>query len=762
MVVSSRSVGFFNTLLLVAQLVFLPLVLCDVKVPWEAVPFTPHAFPLAVRSPYLSTWYIPGTGDGLNKVWPTFWAGQITGWAGFVRVDGKTYSFLGASAVDGLQLATQTRAEFTSTQSKFQFTAGPVTLNVTFFSPVEPNDPVKQSMPFSYMSVTAQSADGAAHAVQVYSDISAEWASGDPASLVNWQTTTTNGAIIHSTKRQVPLSFTEIKDQTERTPIFLTFLHALTISTEGTDTAVTWQSGADKAVRTLFLANGKLDSVQDTNFRAVNDQFVVFGIAKDLGQVSSTPSAKVTWAVGLVRDPAVQYIQRSLYFFSAFATAEAALISFLKDFDAALTRGNSFDAKVRGDASKISPDYSAIVDLSVRQAFGSIEITLAKNADGTFNTGDPHVFMKEISSSGNVYVKFSEFIVELIFSYTNPVFGKYLIEPLLKYQATGQYPNKFASHDLGAHYPNATGHNDGKDEAMPLEESANMLIMALHYAQKTNDNTQLEKYRALFDQWNGFLIQESLAPDDFLGKQANSTNLALKGLIGMRAMAEIEGRLGDTGQKTNLTTIQSNIQTQVLDLAKAKDGSHLMLPYGNETSWGLTYNMYADRLIGTNIIPQEVLQMQTKWYSTLFGPFGIPLDTRSTKTKTDWMIWTSAFMTDTNTRDLFIQVYGLSKQPLGDFYDSQSGKPEGFKARPVVGGHFALLALDPAQLTKQTNGGGNLPNSSGTSNTGTTTSGTNTNGNTGTTQAPNSAGRSLGTTDLSITVVFLCFVVLWA
>jgi hypothetical protein len=213
------------------------------------------------------------------------------------------------------------------------------------------------------------------------------------------------------------------------------------------DTAVTWQSGADKAVRTLFLANGKLDNVQDTNFRAVNDQFVVFGIAKDLGQVSSTPSAKVTWAVGLVRDPAVQYIvannaieQRSLYFFSAFATAEAALISFLKDFDAALTRGNSFDAKVRGDASKISPDYSAIVDLSVRQAFGSIEITLAKNADGTFNTGDPHVFMKEISSSGNVYVKFSGFIVKLIFSYSNTVDVIFPAWPIFMY---GEFKDGF-------------------------------------------------------------------------------------------------------------------------------------------------------------------------------------------------------------------------------------------------------------------------------------------------------------------------------
>jgi hypothetical protein len=59
------------------------------------------------------------------------------------------------------------------------------------------------------------------------------------------------------------------------------------------------------------------------------------------------------------------------------------------------------------------------------------------------------------------------------------------LEVLFQYQATGQYPNKFSAHDigeasvyrkssslfhlLGAHYPNAIGHNDGKDEAMPVE-----------------------------------------------------------------------------------------------------------------------------------------------------------------------------------------------------------------------------------------------------------------------------------------------------
>lgn len=35
---------------------------------------------------------------------------------------------------------------------------------------------------------------------------------------------------------------------------------------------------------------------------------------------------------------------------------------------------------------------------------------------------------------------------------------------------------------------------------------------------------------------------------------------------------------------------------------------------------------------------------------------------------------------------------GLSSAPLGDWYETTNGGPEGFRARPVVGGHLALVS----------------------------------------------------------------------
>lgn len=77
-------------------------------------------------------------------------------------------------------------------------------------------------------------------------------------------------------------------------------------------------------VRAQFIQNGKLANSRDTNFRAVSDDWPVFGLAHDLGTVSGT-SPTVVYAVGHVRDPAIQYIvadngrqSRNLYFWSKF------------------------------------------------------------------------------------------------------------------------------------------------------------------------------------------------------------------------------------------------------------------------------------------------------------------------------------------------------------------------------------------------------------------------------------------------------------
>ncbi|KAH9951659.1 DUF1793-domain-containing protein [Amylocystis lapponica] len=683
-------------------LLFLPLIpSVQSAVTWSATPFNPAAIPLAVRSPYLSAWLPQGEGTALNAAWPTFWTGTVLGWAGFINVDGTSYSFLGDPDVSGanFQKAVQKSFSFTSTQSVFVMTAGPVDLTATFLSPIEPDDLLKQSLPFSYLALSAASNDNATHSVQVYTDISGEWVTGDNTLVVNWSTTT-GDVITHEVQLEQETLFGEISDHIQQGSAYYS-----TASSAST----TYQTDQDIVVRAQFIKSGSLQNTQATDFRAVSDNWPVFALAHDLGDVSG-PTEPVVYSIGHARDPAISYIiaggalqNRSSYFWSEFSTVDDAISSFLGEYGNALSRAQALDSQIDADASKISANYAAVVALSVRQVFGAIEITVSKDASGQFNMSDIMAFLKEISSDGNVDT------VDVIFPawpallYAYPVLGKDLLLPLFEYQATGQYPNEWALHDMGANYPKAIGHNDGNDEAMPIEETGNMLIMTLSYTQRTNDTSLVTSYYGLLDQWAQYLVANTLIPgtqlstDDFAGKLANQTNLAIKGIVAIKAMSSMAAIVGNSSASASYSSIAASYVQQWQNFATSTDGKHLTLAYGNESTWGLTYNMLADKLLGTNLIPDSVYDMQTAWYSTVDNEFGVPLDTRHTYTKSDWELWTAALVSDPSVRDIFVDaVYkyaadGLSSQPLSDWYETTTGAPEVFSARPVVGGHLALV-----------------------------------------------------------------------
>jgi len=303
---------------------------------------------------------------------------------------------------------------------------------------------------------------------------------------------------------------------------------------------------------------------------------------------------------------------------------------------------------------------------------------------------------------------------------------------LLEYQASGQYPNQWAMHDLGPSYPQAVGYPKGNDDRMPVEECGNMLIMTLSYAQKTGDKSLISSYYSLLGQWTEYLINNALEPayqsstDTFAGSLTNQTNLAIKGIIAIQAMAEMAQLVGDSATSSSHNSTAQEYITKWQQLATASDGLHLTLSYGNDSSWGLTYNMYADKLLGTNIIPSSVYEMQTTWYSINVGnPYGIPLDTRHTYVLTGWELWTAAFVTDSTVRDALINDVvsylsdGQNIAALGDWYDTVSGKaecPSGycFRARPVVGAHLALMVLPSADFGSANSSTGGTGGSNGT------------------------------------------------
>ncbi|PYH29479.1 glutaminase GtaA [Aspergillus neoniger CBS 115656] len=664
-------------------------------------PARPPAIPLAVKSPYLSTWLSAGSDGGnggyLAGEWPIFWSGQVTGWAGMIRVDGSAYTWMG---IPGPETVTQTSYEYTSTKSVFTMNvADKVEMNITFLSPITPNDYKRQSLVFSYVDVQVESLDGEAHDVQLYADISAEWVSGDRTTTATWDYgTTDNGVAYHKVSRQTQLAFSEISDQGEWGDWYW--------ATDNSE-SLTYQSGGAVDVRAAFAANGTLGDSQDSDYRAISTDWPIFAFAHDLGSVDS--AASVLYSIGLAQTDAIQYegsssdstILPSLWT-SYFSTGPEALDFFHNDYATSSSLSSDLDTQVAQDSiAAAGQDYLTITSLTVRQAFGATQ--LCGTPDNTY------LFMKEISSDGNVNTVDVIFPAHPIFLYTNPELLNLLLKPLFEIQESGNYPNAYAMHDVGSHYPNATGHPKGDDEAMPLEECGNMVIMALAYAQKASDTDYLSQHYTLLNQWTAYLVEDAIYPanqistDDFAGSLANQTNLALKGIIGIEAMAVISNETDHTDNGANYTAIAHNYidRWQILGVAHDANPPHATLAYGSNNTHGLLYNLYADRELGLNLVPQSIYDMQSTFYPTVQLEYGVPLDTRHNYTKADWEMFTAA-IASTSTRDMFTQLLSkwINDTPtnyaMTDLYDAVGGgyPSNVFIDRPVVGGAFALLLLN--------------------------------------------------------------------
>jgi hypothetical protein len=485
-------------------------------------------------------------------------------------------------------------------------------------------------------------------------------------------------------------------------------LHSQYYATDGVD-GLTSQSGSDVNVRGAFNKTGKLDNSRDSKFRAINDAWPVFGYAVDLGSVGSTATSNL-FSVGLAQNDAIQFLGKdgvktvpSLWV-GEHNDELAALSFFHKDHEESSKLSAQLDEKIAKDSKAAGGDnYAVLTTLATRQAFGATQLV---------GTKDKHyLFLKEISSNGNTQTIDVIFPATPIFYYTNPELVKLMLDPHFENQENGKYPNKFAIHDLGTHYPNATGHQDGLDEHMPVEECGNNMIMMLAYAQFSGDTEYIKSHYKILKQWAEYLVEDSLLPaeqlstDDFAGHLVNQTNLALKGIIGLEAMSQMSKILGETDDAANYTKIAHDYisQWQNLGVNKADDPKHATLNYNNASTHGLLYNLYGDKLLGLNLVPQEVYDMQSAFYPSVKEKYGVPLDIRNRYyTKADWEIFCAA-VASPSTQAMFIDDVAKwvnetsSRRPFSDLYQTDSGnQPAGieFNARPVVGGMFALLLLD--------------------------------------------------------------------
>ena len=243
------------------------------------------------------------------------------------------------------------------------------------------------------------------------------------------------------------------------------------------------ESGTSALLRQRFSRTGTLQNAVDNDYRSIMDEEPVFAFAKSFhlnaSSTDSDPSSdSVLFTIAHIQEPVVQFASaRGLTYMkplwnSWFPSVEALLSFHYLDYSNAAELATNYTVQLAKDAyASGADDYVDIVALSARQVMGATSFA------GT--PDNPILFLKEISSNGNCQTIDVIFPSFPFFLYTNPRWLAYILEPLIEHTLSGQYPNKYAMHDLGYHFPNNTGHFDGNDEYMPVEECGDILIMGL-------------------------------------------------------------------------------------------------------------------------------------------------------------------------------------------------------------------------------------------------------------------------------------------
>jgi hypothetical protein len=272
----------------------------------------------------------------------------------------------------------------------------------------------------------------------------------------------------------------------------------------------------------------------------------------------------------------------------------------------------------------------------------------------------------------------------------------------------------FAPHDLGR-YPLANGQEYGggeltEENQMPVEESGNLLILVDALTRAERDTKLARRFWPELTSWAKFLLAKGLDPenqlstDDFAGHLAHNANLSIKAVDALAAYADLASLLNHPQESEAYEEAARRMARQWI--AMARDGDHYKLAFDAPGTWSQKYNLVWDKVLGFNLFPKSVRDQEVAFYVTKLALYGLPLDSRKDYTKFDWEVWTATLADSTGSFDKLIDpVYRWtnetsSRVPLTDWYDTKTGKQEGFQARSVVGGVF-IKALSDQTLTKK-------------------------------------------------------------
>jgi len=586
------------------------------------------------------------------------------------------------------ETAVQKSVNLLPTQTWYSFECGPVTLELIFTAPVLQSDLDLLSRPVNYLTWQVKSNDAYEHSVQVYVEATPEWAVNKINQSVKSERFTENG-------------ITFLKTGTIEQPV---------LAKKGDDIRIDWgyfylagkdepstsmSVGNPSVLKTEFIENGLLKNTIDNSLpEKMYLQMTALSVVNDMGKVGPKKTAGYLM-IGYDDIYSIQYFGENLLAYwrkNGTVDIKQAFTLAADEYNSIMKKCTAFDKKMLADTEKAGgKKYSELCAIAYKQSIVAHKLVVTKEGELLF-------LSKENTSNGcinTVDVTYPSAPQYLVY---NPDLLKGMLNGIFYYSESGKWTKPFAAHDIGT-YPLANGQVYRED--MPVEEAGNMLILSAAISVIEGNAKYAEKHWETLSTWANYLLEKGLDPenqlctDDFAGHLAHNANLSIEAIMGVAGYGKMAGMLGKKDVAETYTSKAREMAKEWIKLAE--EGDHYKLAFDQANTWSQKYNLVWDKLLGLNIFPAEVTKKELDYYLTKQNVYGLPLDSRRTYTKNDWVMWTAVLAND---QDTFLKLSDpmwkyanetATRMPVSDWHETTDGKSVGMIARSVVGGYFMKM-----------------------------------------------------------------------